>query len=119
MGTADCFYMYAIPCKQEMKCDYRRHLEDDNVHLKEAFTSEEMAPGAHVPSVNDEDVPYCVSADFPCEGEGEDMVYVCHYSARSGYTTFCIPESDSDILRFYPNDYCGPCVGGYGGAFES
>jgi hypothetical protein len=42
------------------------------------------------------------------------MVYACHYSARHGYQTFCVPEPDSDILGFYPKDYCGPCVGGYG-----
>merc|ERR1712150_137781 len=59
------------------------------------------------------DGPYCVAEDFPCNGG--DMVYVCHYSGRRGYQTFCIPENDSDILRFYPKDYCGPCVGGYGG----
>ena len=57
---------------------------------------------------------YCLSNDFPCEG-GEGMVHVCHYSARLGYQTFCIPEADSEVLRFYKNDYCGPCVGGYGG----
>merc|ERR1711933_404303 len=58
--------------------------------------------------------PYCRARDFPCEG-GDNMVYACHYSGRQGYQTFCIPESDSEILRFYTKDYCGPCVGGYGG----
>ena len=57
---------------------------------------------------------YCSSMDFPCSG-GTDMVSVCHYSTRKGYETFCIPEADSEILRFYPHDYCGPCVGGFGG----
>jgi hypothetical protein len=56
---------------------------------------------------------FCASEDFPC-GEKDNMVYVCHYSARHGYQTFCVPEPDSDILGFYPKDYCGPCVGGYG-----
>jgi hypothetical protein len=56
---------------------------------------------------------YCSVEDFPCKGAGN--VYVCHYDARRGYQTFCLPESDSDVLRFYSNDYCGPCVGGYGG----
>merc|ERR1712176_855905 len=56
---------------------------------------------------------YCSAEDFPCNGG--DMVYVCHYSTRHGYQTFCIPESDSEILQFYSKDYCGPCVGGYGG----
>jgi len=62
---------------------------------------------------DDEDVPYCLSKDYPCEGEEDNMVYVCHYSARQGYQTFCVPEADSDILRFYPHDYCGTCK--YGG----
>jgi hypothetical protein len=54
---------------------------------------------------------YCSTADFPCEGDGN--VHVCHYDVRRGYQTFCLPEADSDVLRFYSNDYCGPCVGGY------
>jgi hypothetical protein len=56
---------------------------------------------------------FCASEDFPC-GEIDDMVYACHYSARHGFQTFCVPEADSDLLLFYPEDYCGPCVGGYG-----
>ena len=62
---------------------------------------------------DDGDGPYCLAEDFPCNGG--DMVYVCHYSTRRGYQTFCMPEGDSDVLRFYSKDYCGPCVGGYGG----
>jgi hypothetical protein len=58
---------------------------------------------------------FCDSVDYPCEdGDKSDMVYVCHYSAKHGYQTFCVTEPDSDILGFYPKDYCGPCVGGYG-----
>jgi len=56
---------------------------------------------------------YCSKNDFPCEGESH--VYVCHYSTRGGYNTFCIPEKDAEVIRFYSHDYCGPCVGGYGG----
>jgi len=56
---------------------------------------------------------YCSKNDFPCEGKSH--VYVCHYSTRGGYNTFCIPEKDSEVIRFYSHDYCGPCVGGYGG----
>jgi hypothetical protein len=66
------------------------------------------------PMTEGEDLPYCLSEDFPCEGDESNMVYVCHYSARKGYQTFCVPETDSDILRFYANDYCGPCEGGRG-----
>ena len=64
------------------------------------------------PEANDEEQSFCVNADYPC-GPDTDNVHVCHYSARDGYKTFCVPESDSDALRFYPKDYCGPCVGGY------
>lgn len=112
-NPSDCYYSYALSCG----CGARSVRRMDDLSSKESFTSEEMAAGAHIPSEND-DVPYCVSEDFPCEGEGSDMVHVCHYSARNGYQTFCIPESDSDILRFYPNDYCGPCEGGYGGVWS-
>jgi hypothetical protein len=66
------------------------------------------------PSEDMDDVPYCVSEDFPCGGEGEEMVHVCHYSALHGYKTYCIPEADSDLLRYYSDDYCGPCVEGFG-----
>jgi len=60
---------------------------------------------------------YCNAVDFPCSNEnsGEGMVHVCHHSARLGYQTFCIPEADTEVLRFYQKDYCGPCVGGVGG----
>merc|ERR1712137_1487665 len=43
---------------------------------------------------------YCSAADFPCEGD-KDKVYICHYSSKGGYHTFCIPEADSEVLRFY------------------
>jgi len=66
------------------------------------------------PSFDASDGHFCVSEDYPC-GENNDRVHVCHYSARDGYKTFCVPEADSDVLAFYKKDYCGPCVGGYGG----
>jgi len=67
------------------------------------------------PSLDAEDGGfYCSAYDYPC-GDADSMVYVCHYSARSGYQTFCVPEADSEILRFFANDYCGPCVQGFGG----
>jgi hypothetical protein len=55
---------------------------------------------------------FCASGDYPC-GESGDLVHVCHYSSKDGYQTFCVPEADSDVLSFYPKDYCGRCVGGY------
>jgi hypothetical protein len=78
-------------------------------------TEEEKTPPGLEPSSDAEDGSfYCTSEDYPCEDGSK--THVCHYSARRGYQTFCIPEADSEILRFYSNDYCGPCVGGYGGA---
>lgn len=106
-GNGSCGYHYVIPCAQNLLCPSSRQRGLDEL---EAF----KIPSANEPSVNDEDIPYCVSEDFPCEGEGSELVFVCHYSAKRGYETFCIPETDSDILRFYPNDYCGPCEGAYG-----
>lgn len=67
------------------------------------------------PTIDARDGHFCVSEDYPC-GENNDRVHVCHYSARDGYKTFCVPEADSDVLAFYKKDYCGPCVGGYGGS---
>eukprot|EP00980_Cylindrotheca_fusiformis_P020088 scaffold7161_cov133-Cylindrotheca_fusiformis.AAC.11 len=55
---------------------------------------------------------YCSNTDFPC-GMDKESVHVCHYSARTGYQTFCVSEEDSDILSYYPKDYCGPCLGGF------
>jgi hypothetical protein len=115
----NCGYHYVIPCKDNLLCPSSRQRRGlDELEVKEAFfTSAGSVSSDNVPGFNDEDdMPYCVTEDFPCEGEGSDMVFVCHYSARKGYQTFCVPETDSDILRFYPNDYCGPCEGGYGGS---
>ena len=60
----------------------------------------------------DEEEHFCSSRDYPCGDDGSH-VHVCHYSTRTGFETFCVPEADSDIMGFYPKDYCGPCVGGY------
>jgi hypothetical protein len=60
----------------------------------------------------DDNSYYCLAQDYSCDG-GDDYVHVCHYSGRLGYQTFCIPESDSEVLRFYSKDYCGPCIGGF------
>ena len=75
--------------------------------MRESGRESELGGGA-------EDGYYCKADDYPC-GEGPTTVHVCHYSSRLGYQTFCIPEPDSELLRFYTNDYCGPCVGGFGG----
>jgi len=55
---------------------------------------------------------FCSASDFACDG-GPNHVHICHYTTRIGYRTYCIPEADSEIVRFYASDYCGPCVGGF------
>lgn len=79
-----------------------------NRNLKEKEINKDEGKEKHVKT----DDHFCVVEDYPC-GPDNDKVHVCHYSARDGYKTFCVPEADSDALRFYPKDYCGPCVGGY------
>jgi hypothetical protein len=55
---------------------------------------------------------HCSAKAHPCS-EGPGYVNICHYSTRIGYRTYCVPEGDSEIVRFYKTDYCGPCTGGY------
>jgi hypothetical protein len=85
-----------------VECD--RRLDDQSLPDPEMEPSDEGEDGSF----------YCKAADYPC-GDGNDMVHVCHFSSQLGYQTFCIPEADSEVLRFYSKDYCGPCVGGFGG----
>jgi hypothetical protein len=66
----------------------------------------------HPDPFHEEEDHFCLSEDYPC-GEKGDKVHVCHYSSRDGYKTFCATEADSDAARFYPKDYCGPCLGGF------
>jgi hypothetical protein len=81
--------------------------EDHGMHKLRIVDSLGRMPLSSKPSLdNDKDTYYCTNADYPCEG---DKVYVCHYSQKRGYATYCIPEPDSEILRFYQRDYCGPC----------
>merc|ERR1712071_685245 len=94
VNYSGCDYEVVVPCNESDLCSI---LADRRLH-DEAFKHD------IVHDSDDEDVPYCLSKDYPCEGEEDNMVYVCHYSARQGYQTFCVPEADSDILRFYPND---------------
>lgn len=69
----------------------------------------------------DMDEPYCLALDFPC-GTKAEMVSVCHYDRLWGYGELCIQERASDMLEYYPRDYCGPCMGGIqalmGGLYE-
>jgi len=118
-------------------CDSRRQLDDSQLHNDPAThfrmsnlhaekdqlqgsygTSKNQNAGARtdtVDSLDEEDSngPHCGAIDFPCDSGRK--VYICHYSVFKGYNTYCVAEEDTDVIRFYPNDYCGPCVGGYGG----
>jgi hypothetical protein len=80
--------------------------------LEQAVLSQTL-PVAEPDMYADDGGYYCSPEDFPCQGAGN--VHICHYDARRGYQTFCLPEADSEVLRFYSNDYCGACVGGYSG----
>jgi hypothetical protein len=82
-------------------------------HTTKRKISNSSTASMNEPSSDGKDGHFCVSEDYPC-GEDIARVHVCHYSARDGYKTFCVPETDSDVLAFYKKDYCGPCVGGYG-----
>jgi len=113
-------YTFKIPCVDP--CPPEGGTTDDNTgrRLEESIRQqkadeestmqfEELTGQADPDGTEDH---FCVVEDYPC-GANLDKVHVCHYSARDGYKTFCVPEADSDALRFYPKDYCGPCVGGY------
>jgi len=126
-GAGSCSYVYVIPCSTDVVCDDKRRLEstvedtfviDSNMYIEEGFMTEEMKAAAE-PSDESDDTPYCVHNDYPCKGDEENMVYVCHYSSQAGYQTFCIPEMDSDILRFNKNHHCGPCDGWNGAEYTS
>jgi hypothetical protein len=124
-GVGSCSYVYRIPCSTDVACNDMRRLEstiedtfaiDANIYIEEGFMTEEMKAAAE-PSDESDDTPYCVHKDYPCKGDEENMVYVCHYSSQAGYQTFCIPEMDSDILRFNENHNCGPCDGWNGAEY--
>jgi hypothetical protein len=80
----------------------------------EQVVSSQSLPVAEPDMFGDDGSYYCSAEDFSCEGAGN--VHVCHYDAKRGYRTFCVPEADSELLRFYKRDYCGACTGGYGGS---
>jgi len=117
-NLGSCSYIYEIPCSADIICGGRR-LEgksdgvlgvDGSLNIEQGFMTEEMK-AAGEPNSESEDTPYCLHDNHPCKGDEARMVHVCHYSSRSGFQTFCIPEMDSDILRFNNNHHCGPCDG--------
>jgi len=114
-------YTFKLPCvdacpddRLEPRSDPVRKLAHEMIREKKAHegSTSEFEEITGQPEPNDIEDHFCVIEDYPC-GVENDKVHVCHYSARDGYKTFCVPEGDSDALRFYPKDYCGPCVGGY------
>jgi hypothetical protein len=106
------------PDEEEVPVPARRLSDIDDSKLDDKLEIPQQSPatlssGANQPDSANKDGHFCVSEDYPC-GEDGSRVNVCHYSARDGYKTFCVPESDSDVLAFYKKDYCGPCVRGFG-----
>lgn len=98
-------YTFIISCVSDCEDEkVRRHMQDESFNYE----------SCEDPTQETEEVTYCNPADFPCEGEDENMVFVCHYSPRRGYQTFCLPEADSAILRLQSKDHCGQCEGGFG-----
>eukprot|EP00980_Cylindrotheca_fusiformis_P003636 scaffold818_cov136-Cylindrotheca_fusiformis.AAC.2 len=112
---ADCEHTIVVPCRQQDMCSTVASDGSDRRLVNEEASQQTTEPSQHtMVDKAMEAGPYCESQDFPCEGEGDEMVHVCHYSTLHGYKTYCIPEADSELLRFYENDYCGPCVDGFG-----
>ena len=103
-------YTFKIHCISECVPDTNESDEDEDRRLLETSTEETKV----VKDSPSEAAHFCATEDYPCGGADDNLVYVCHYSARKGFQTYCVPEPDSDIVGFYPNDYCGPCVDGYG-----
>jgi len=105
------------PCPpEEDEVDTRRLSSNSDSGSKQVHKKKESTSSVTTsvkPSADGKDGHFCVSEDYPC-GEDGTRVNVCHYSARDGYKTFCVPEADSDVLAFYKKDYCGPCVRGFG-----
>ena len=81
--------------------------------VAEHNTTDSPPPMGEDPSRDHRQQHFCSSDDYPCNADSKN-VHVCHYSAKDGYQTYCVPEPDSDVMRYYKKDYCGPCLGGYG-----
>jgi hypothetical protein len=93
--------------------DFKMSIDCSRRRMDTTAANKATSPRADEPSEDGGDGSfYCSAEDFSCKTNGN--VHICHYDSKRGYQTFCVPEADSEIIRFYPNDYCGPCVGGYG-----
>ena len=64
---------------------------------------------------------FCRATDYPC-GEGRELepqhVVICQRTVGTKYRQLCIPEERSELLRFHPSDYCGPCQGSFQIVFD-
>merc|ERR1712151_389687 len=89
-----------------------RMLPEDEGTQKEGFYQTQRNTNPSPLEITAKGGHYCSKEDHPC-GLHNENVHVCHYSARDGYQTFCVPEEYSDILAYYPKDHCGPCFGGF------
>jgi hypothetical protein len=97
---SSCTFVFQVSCAEE---NFICGDSDNNRKLKESDVESSK--------IEFEETPHCAHKDYPCNGDEENMVYVCHYSSRAGYQTFCMPEMDSDVIRFNKNHHCGPCEG--------
>jgi len=110
-GKPKVVYTYKIYC--ESRCRRRsRNLASEE--WNEAIKASNVAPLLGREE-EQKATHHCSAMDYPCGADGNLFVNVCHYSTKEGYQTYCVPESDSDVISYMPKDYCGPCVGGFGG----
>lgn len=109
-------YSFKVYCDSKCPDDGRRLRVEavDKTRTASAFEVAAKQDGAvFEPSSKETSEHFCASEDYPC-GDNDGLVHVCHYSAKDGYQTYCVPESDTDVVAYFPKDYCGPCIGGYG-----
>ena len=99
-------------CNTEPTNDGERMLSEDQETDSEGFYQTRTKDTSSPLELTSKGGHYCSKEVHPC-GPTNENVYVCHYSARDGYQTFCVPEEDTDILAYYPKDHCGPCFGGF------
>ena len=114
-------YTFKIHCESQcpeddFKPTARRELVQDVSKTRDEFAAIAKEDKADSKFGEEKDGHFCDPTEYPC-GDSDDMVHICHYSARDGYQTFCVSEVDSDILGFYPKDYCGPCINGFKSKF--
>jgi hypothetical protein len=112
-------YTFKVYCQS--KCGRRNVLESTDNRSKGTNDLSDAMKDSQVASEGrhkGKGSSHCLAIDYPCGADG-GFVHVCHYSTKEGYQAYCVPESDSDVISYMPKDYCGPCVGGFGGTKES